>query len=140
MDYNPGNTSTNADIDQVSQHHLLSISKWTKFIAMTGFFFGGIILLLLVTVGSIVLQQFRSMTSMGFNESASLLVAIVIVVMLVVFIWLYFLLRASMYIRKGLENRNNMELAEGFKALRIYFTISFIFSIFGILSTLQSFA
>jgi hypothetical protein len=71
---------------------------------------------------------------------AGALIAIVLVVLLVMGCWLFFLFRASTLLKKGVQSRDTAQLAEGFKAMRIYFIFSFIISLLSMLSTLQSFA
>jgi hypothetical protein len=126
-------------MDSTTQHHLHAISKWAKFIAITGFFFGAVVILLLATASTLVIDQFSALLSVG-GDQLTFLIVVVVIAMLIVFIWLYFLLRASHLLKKGLDHRNSHDIAEGFKAMRIYFIISFVFSILSIISTLQTFA
>ncbi len=128
------------NMDSVTQNHLLSVSKWTKFISVTVFVGAGLIVLLLALAGSAVVTQFSELTRFDSGGSLSLIVGIIAVAMIIVFVWAYFLFRASSLLKKGLQTRNSNDIAEGFKALRIFFIISFVFYVLGILGTVQSFA
>lgn len=127
------------NMDSNTQSHLLAISKWTRFISITGFVVGGLCLILFAAFGSAILKQFSALFSFGSADLAGALIALVLVVFLLFGCWLYFLFRASNLLKSGLQNRDTRQLAEGFKAMRIYFVFSFVISLLNILSTLQSF-
>ena len=127
------------NMDSNTQSHLLSISKWTKFISVTGFVVGGLFLLLLAAYGAAIIKQFSSVFSFGDSDLAGALIAIVLAGCLLMGFWLYFLFRASTLLKRGLQNRDTALLADGFKAMRIYFVFSFVISILSMLTTLQSF-
>jgi hypothetical protein len=127
------------NMDSNTQSHLLAISKWTKFISVTGFVVGGLFLLLLAAFGAQIVKQFSSLFSFGDADLAGALIALVLAGCLLMGFWLYFLFRASTLLKRGLQNRDTAQLADGFKAMRIYFVFSFVISILSMLSTLQSF-
>jgi hypothetical protein len=127
------------NMDSNTQSHLLAISKWTKFISITGFVVGGLFLLLFAAFGSVIIKQFSALFSFGSADLAGALIALVLAVLLLFGFWLYFLFRASALLKSGLQNRDTAKLADGFKAMRIYFVFSFVISVLSMLSTLQSF-
>ena len=126
------------EMDGTSQNNLLSISKWAKFISVTGFVIGALMLLGLAIGGTRILEQLAALTSLGQSDIAEAFIIGVIVVMAFLGAWIYFLFRTSTLIRRGLQSRNNSDLAEGFKAMRIYFVFSMIVSLLSILGTLFS--
>ena len=126
------------DMDYTAQANLLSISKWTRFISITGLVVGVLLLLLLATAGSRIIEQISAFTAFGEGNFAGVLIAAIIIVFAFAGTWLYFLFKASSLIKRGLQNRNTDILAQGFKAMRIYFVFSMIFSILSILGTLTS--
>ncbi len=138
MEQNQDQSLFDMNMDASTQGHLLSISKWTKFISVTGFVVGGIVLILLAAYGTEIMKQFSKLLSFGDADFAGMLIAIVLVAFLLMGCWLYFLFRASTLLRKGLQSRDTTQLSEGFKSMRIYFVFSFIISVLSILSTLQS--
>lgn len=125
-------------LDADAQSSLLSVSKWTNFIAVTGFIIGALVLILAAAYGSEIIQSFSALLSIGGGEevAGTILVVLGIVVVLLA-VWIYFLLRASGLIRRGLASRNSAMLADGFRAMRIYFVISFVISLLSLLSTLS---
>lgn len=125
-------------LDAEGQASILSVSKWTSFIAITGFIIGGLVLILAAIYGSEIIQSFSALLSIGGEEdmAGAILVVLAIVVVLLC-VWLYFLLRASGLLRKGLASRDSAMLADGFRAMRIYFVISFVISLLSLLSTLS---
>ena len=126
------------DMDNTAQANLLSISKWTRFISITGFVVGALLLLLMTVAGSQVIGQISALTAFGEGNFAGAVIAVVIIVFAFAGTWLYFLFKASSLIKRGLQNRNTDTLAQGFKAMRIYFVFSMIFSVLSILGTLTS--
>ncbi|MDZ4810116.1 MAG: hypothetical protein SGI96_17910 [Bacteroidota bacterium] len=139
MEQNQDQSLFDMNMDSTTQSHLLSISKWTKFISITGFVIGGLFLLLLAAYGSEIIDRVSVLFTVGDADLAGAVIAIVLVAMLLIGFWLFFLLRASTLLKRGLQNRNTVQLADGFKAMRIYFVFSFVISILSMLSTLQSF-
>jgi hypothetical protein len=139
MDQNQESSLFDVEIDPQVQTYLSTISKWTKFIAITGFVVGAIFLLAILVSGEELFTQVSSL----FMTDVDSLVGVLIVVMVIIFVmcgaWLYFLLRASTLIKKALLNKNPADLAEAFKAFRNFFIISIIFSALSILSTLATF-
>lgn len=136
MEENQSSSLFEMQMDNQSQSHLLSISKWTRFISVTGFVAGGLMLLLIVAVGERMLDALTALTSLGQQNVAGAILAIVVIVFVLLAAWLFFLFKASSFLKKGLQSRNNNELAEGFKALKNYFTLSALISVLSILGTL----
>jgi uncharacterized membrane protein YdbT with pleckstrin-like domain len=124
-------------LDAEAQSSLLSVSKWTNFIAITGFIIGGLVLALAAAYGTQILQSFSELLSIGGNEEVAGVILVVIVIAIVlVAVWLYFLMKASRLIKRGLSSRNSAIMADGFRAMRVYFVISFVISLLSLLSTL----
>ena len=82
MEQNQDQSLFDMNMDASTQSHLLSISKWTKFISVTGFVVGGIVLLLLAAYGKEILKQFSILLSFGDADFAGVLIAIVLVAFL----------------------------------------------------------
>jgi hypothetical protein len=125
------------DIDSTDQAYLLSVSKWTRMIAITGFVVCGLMLLLLAAFGSRIATLIASLSGLGQGNLAGILIAVIIVVFAYAAIWLYFLFKSSNLLKKGLQNRSAIDLAEGFKAMRIYFVLSMIISTISILGSIS---
>ena len=139
MEHNQDQSLFDMNMDSSTQSHLLSISKWTKFISIVGFVICGLVLLLLAVYGAKITEQLSVLFSFGNSELAGALIAVVLVVLLLFGFWIYFLFKVSNLLRNGLQSRDTVLLADGFKAMRIYFIFSFVISVLSLLSSLQSF-
>lgn len=137
------------EIDNYAQNHLSSISRWGKFISVTGFIFLGLILLLMVFVGQRFIVAFSELMPGGdlggegispseFNTVLWLLVAGVIIYWLLFVAWCYFLYRASILFKKGLITRNVVDISSGFSSLRGFFVCSIVISALSILTVLYT--
>lgn len=138
MDHQQESSLFDIQMDADAQTSLLSISKWAKFVAVTGIIIGVIVLILALAYGPQIIQAFTAMFSIGMNqEEAGMLIAILVIAVLLVSFWLYFLLRTSNLLNRGLESRSSAQLAAGFRSMRVYLVISFIISLLSILSAIS---
>lgn len=125
------------NMDDTSQGHLLSISKWTRFISVTGLVIGALLLIAFVLGGQKIFEQLSALTVLGQRNIAGGLIAVVVIVFALLGGWIYFLFKASNLIRRGLQKRDSIELAEGFRSMRIYFVFSMIISLLTIFGTIM---
>jgi len=138
MEPNQEQSLFDTSMDHVTQEHLQSVSKWTRFISITAFVALGLVLIIMLVAGSQLTSQLSSLPGFGGMEMAGAMIAIVIVVLLIVGLWVYFLFKASNLLNNGLQNRDSAMLAEGFRAMKTYFIISFVLSILSLLSSLTT--
>ena len=125
------------DIDQFGQNHLNTISKWGKFLAITFLIILIVGILMLATQYNLIIDGAAKMMKMD-NQAGSLVIIAIVVGMALVFSVLFFLLRGCTLIKQGLLSQNSDRIADGFKALKVVFTISVVASILAILSSLYS--
>ena len=125
------------DIDAVGQNHLNSVTKWGKFISVTLLIIVALGVLGLATQYQKIIDQIGSLMAFD-NKAAGILLAIVIIFIGVILVLLFFLLRACSLIRQGIVSQNSDRIAEGFKALKVVFTLGIIFSSLSILSTIYT--
>ena len=133
----PGTSLFEMDIDAVGQNHLRSVSKWGKFISIT--------LLIIVALGVIglatqydqIIRQIGDLMAFD-NKTAGILLAFVILFIGLILFFLFYLLRACSLIKQGLVAQNSDRIAEGFKAMKVVFTMGIIFSTLSILSTIYA--
>lgn len=130
------------EIDTYAQNHLNTISRWGKFIAVTGFIVLGLCILLIITLGQRIILALRQLFGDLGTDSGDVssilwvLVAVIIVYIALYAAWCYFLLRASTLFKKGLITRNSNDISEGFSALKNLFVVSIVVALLSILSTL----
>ena len=138
MDQQQESSLFDIHMDNQAQSSLLAISKWAKFVAVTGIIIGAIVLVLAISYGPQIIQAFSALLSLGTNqEEAGVLIATLVIAVLLVSFWLYFLLRTSNLLNQGLESRSSALLAAGFRSMRVYFVISFVMSLLSIISALS---
>ena len=123
--------------DSTTQGHLGSISKWGKFISITGIASVALLLLVIAATGQQVIDYISAVMSLD-DKLAGILIALLVIIGGLFLAWLFFLLRACILIKQGLVSRDSERLADGFKALKIFFIISMVFSILFILGTVSS--
>jgi hypothetical protein len=135
------------EIDTYAQNHLNTISKWGRFISITGLIVLGLYVLLIITLGQTIIIAIRELLAGDTGMQAGvrsdevsgiiwMLVAIVIIFILLGAAWCYFLLRASTLFKKGLITRNSNDISDGFTSLKNLFIVSIIITTIFILSTL----
>jgi hypothetical protein len=134
----PGTSLFEMDLDASGQNHLNTISKWGKFIAITGLIIVALALLGLATQYQVIADRIGGLFSFN-NDVAGILIAVLVIFGGLIIILFIFLLRACTLIKQGLVSQNSDRIADGFKALKVVFTISIIFSsltILGVILTL----
>ncbi len=137
MEPNQSSSLFEMQADGLAQSRLNSISKWSKFIAIVVLIMVIITAIFLFVAKDQIIEAFSSMVALD-NRATGVLIGIIVVVMGLVIIWLVALFRAATFIKQGLLSKNSDRLAEGFKAMRIFFAISVVFSVLSILGTLTS--
>jgi hypothetical protein len=131
----PGTSLFEMDIDALGQSHLNTISKWGKFVSITLLIIVLLGILGLATQYDKIIDQIGDLRAFD-NTTAGILLAVVIVFIGVLLLVLFFLLRACILIKQGLVAQNSDRIADGFKALKVVFIISIIFSALTILSSI----
>ena len=126
------------NLDSVTQNHLLGISKWTKFISLSIAIAIALFIVAMLAIGSQFLQAFSQYSFMMGSDSILVIVLIFLVIFAIMGVWLYFLYRTSTKLRKGLETRSSTDIADGLKSLKIFFVISFVFSLLSLLTTITT--
>jgi hypothetical protein len=125
------------DIDSVAQNRLNTISKWGKFIAITVLVLLILVVLVLATQYDVFIDQITAMLALD-SDVMGVIIAVLAVVGVLCFIWIIYLLRACSFIKQGLMTQNSDRISEGFKSFKVVFTVSIVFSVLGILTSLYS--
>jgi hypothetical protein len=137
MEDNQSSSIFEMELDSYDELHLQSISKWSRFIAVTCIVLMAVFLVIFISMGQQIIEAISKLGFLGFDfDLGSLIWAIIIVVIIMAGTWFYFLLRSAILIKRGIQSKNIQEIAAGFNALKIYFIISFVISVLGILGSL----
>ena len=114
------------DVDQESSAHLLTTSKWTRFIAILFFVACALAILLLFTGGMRSfgnLSRLSNIPLFGMEETGIFLV-IAFIFIAMYFVTYFFLFRFSNFTREALVSENTETLNKGLKSLKTYFILS----------------
>jgi hypothetical protein len=141
MENNQDDSFLQMHLDYDGGHILTETVRWSRFLAIVGIVGLSICLLAFALAGTFVLAALTKLAP-GLDALAGLGSAIVIVVMLVIFAVfgyvVYMLYRFSILTRRAIDQQDQAILAEGMKCLKIYFIISGMFAILGLLGNLMT--
>lgn len=142
MNMEPMDHLTEADlsVDREVTTQLAETAKWTKFIGVT-FFVCCALMVLALTVASASLPRIMDKFSSSFGALGSagtaFMVIFIILFVLVLCALAYFLVNFSAKVKAGIELENTESLNKGLNSLKLYFIISAVLAILGILSSLK---
>ncbi len=139
MENNQEDSFLQMHLDYDGGHILTETVRWSRFLAIVGIVGISICLLAFALAGTFLLAALSKLAP-GLEALAGMGSAIIIVVVLVIFgvfgYVVYMLYRFSVLTRKAIDQQDQTILAEGMKCLKIYFIISGIFAILGLLGNL----
>ena len=126
-------------VDQTASKNLSEVSRWAKFLSITGFVFMGCMLIVFIAMRSQITSTLSQVIP-GFAEVNSLgvLVAFFIIIAGIVFLLMYFLFRGSTLIKKGIETKSQDMFNNGLASLKAYFMMYGILAIIALISNFVS--
>lgn len=136
MDQDQSSSLFEMELDQSGQANILAVSKWTRFISIVGIVCIALVLIALAANGQEILVGLGALYSFEDSDVAVTLLVLVLLVIAFFCVWVFFLLKASNLLKKGILGKNATDIAEGFRAMKTFFILSVIISIFSILSTI----
>ena len=129
------------NLDYDGGNILTETVRWSRFLSIVGLIGLALCALAFTLLGTALIAAF-SRFAPGLEQLGALGGAIVIAVALAVIAFLGFvvfmLYRFSVLTRKGIENQDQVLFARGMNCLKIYFIISGIFAILGLVFNLLS--
>jgi len=138
MDRDQSSSLFEMELDQSGQANILAVSKWTRFISIVGIVCIALVLIAFAASGQEILANLGYLYSFGDSDMAVTLLVLVLLVIAFFCVWVFFLLKASNLLKKGILGKNATDIAEGFRAMKIFFILSVIISVVSILSTILS--
>ena len=122
-------------VDQTASKNLSEVSRWAKFLSITGFVFMGCMLIVFIAMRSQIASTLSQVIP-GFADVNSLgvLVAFFIIIAGIVFLLMYFLFRGSILIKKGIETKSQDMFNNGLASLKAYFMMYGILAIIALIS------
>lgn len=125
------------DLSPGIQHAVTSIGKWGKLISIIGFSIGAFMVVIFLVAGAAMFKAFEQ--AMPVQGLYSGLVIMFFILFFIAAAVLYFLYKGSTLLQRGIQQRNNTLIAEGFSYLKRFFLVSAIVSGLGLLVNLFSF-
>lgn len=107
------------EIEQSTLKQLNTARKWAMFLAIIGFIFLGIMIVVGLIAGTF-LKTFSSGEN-NFGISDSLMFIPVLLIGLIYFFPVLFLFRFSKYISRSIQNLDNIQFHRAIKNLKLYF-------------------
>jgi hypothetical protein len=129
------------NLDYDGGHILRETVRWSRFLSIVGIVGISLMVLVFALAGTALMAVLPTLAP-GIAGLAGMGTAIIILLLLVIFAILGFmtfmLYRFSVLTRKGIDRRDQAAFTEGMKCLKIYFIISGIFAILGLLFNLST--
>lgn len=139
MENNHDDSFLQMQLDNDGSHILQQTVRWSRFLAIVGIVALLLCLLVLALAGSAIMAMVSTLAP-AFAGLVGMSGAIVIVFVLVAVAIggyvVYMLFQFSTLTRKAIEHQDQALLAEGMKCLKVYFVISGVFAILGLLGNL----
>jgi hypothetical protein len=107
------------EIEQSTLKQLNTARKWAMFLAIIGFIFLGIMIVVGLIAGTF-LKTFSS-GEYNFGISDSLMFIPILLIGLIYFFPVLFLFRFSKYISRAIQNLDNLQFHKAIKNLKLYF-------------------
>lgn len=128
-------------LDYDGGHILHETVRWSRFLSIVGIVGIALMVLVLALAGTALAAALPTLAP-SIAGLADLGTAIVVVVLLVIIAILGFtvfmLYRFSVLTRRGIDRQDQAAFTEGIKCLKIYFILSGIFAILGLLGNFSS--
>src|SRR5450759_3364512 len=131
------------EIEQETLKHLNTTRKWAMFVAIIGFIFLGLVIIIGAIAGTFLTAFNSGEKSLGIPES--LMFVPILVIAVIYFFPILFLFRFSKYSSRAIQNFDKLEFNKAIKNLKYYFAyfgiliiISFLYYILVIIAARSS--
>lgn len=118
METNP--ESPKIELDQGALNHLNTARKWSMFLAILGFIFLGLFVLIGLATGTF-LSAFSS-GAKGIGVPGALIIVLFVILGVACFLPVLFLFKFSKHMTKAVNSIDKQEINKAFRSLKFYFT------------------
>ena len=126
-------------VDQTASKNLSDAARWAKFLSVTGFVCMGLMVIFFLSMHSQIASALSQVIPGFANiDSFGMLTTIIIVVAGIGSLFMYFLFRGAILIKRGLETKSQETFNNGLASLKNYFIMYGILAIIGLISNLVS--
>ncbi len=118
------------DFDITSQEEIRSTAKWTRLLGILLLIVIGITVIMFLTLGTVLVQQFFSeFDSEGAGSILGLVIAVLVIVGGIVGFMAFLLFRGGKRILTAINTRDQAVLVQGLNDIKIYFGIFGVFTV-----------
>jgi len=123
-------------VETSAQRSLASASTWARFLAILGFVFIGLILILFAIAGAGAITALERVMPFDMAAMAGLLIVVVLIVCAVIGVLCYLLLKGANLTKKGIITNDQAVFNAGLASYRTYFMLYGILSVISFLINL----
>ena len=123
-------------VETSTQRSLASASTWARFLAILGFVFIGLILILFAVAGAGAISALERVMPFDMAAMAGLLIVVVLIVCAVIGVLCYLLLKGANLTKKGIITNDQAVFNAGLASYRTYFMLYGILSVISFLINL----
>ena len=123
-------------VETSAQRSLASASTWARFLAILGFVFIGLILILFAIAGAGAISALERVMPFDMAAMAGLLIVVVLIVCAVIGVLCYLLIRGANLTKKGIITNDQAVFNAGLASYRTYFMLYGILSVISFLINL----
>ena len=141
METNQQESILQMHLDYDGGHILQDTVRWSRFLSIVGFIGLGIFTLVIALAGTALvalLSRFSPELAALGGLGAAIVIIFALVFVAIFGFTFYMLYRFSTLTRRAIQHQDQGTFAEGMKCLKIYFVISGIFGLLGLLTNLLS--
>ena len=123
-------------VETSTQRSLASAGTWARFLAILGFVFIGLILILFAFAGAGAIGALEKVMPFDMAAMAGLLIVVVLIVCAVIGVLCYLLLKGANLTKKGIITNDQAVFNAGLASYRTYFMLYGILSVISFLINL----
>lgn len=120
---------TELNLNAASKSFLREIAGWTKFLAILGFVFVGLLVLIAIFAGTIYSSVFGALAINSAIDFGLLMTAVYLIVALIYFFPILFLYKFSVRLKKALQSKEDEDLTGALEMLKSHYKFIGVFTI-----------
>lgn len=120
---------TELNLNAASKSFLREIAGWTKFLAILGFVFVGLLVLIAIFAGTIYSSVLGALAINSAIDFGLLMTAVYLIVALIYFFPILFLYKFSVRLKKALQSKEDEDLTGALEMLKSHYKFIGVFTI-----------
>lgn len=124
-------------VDETASKNLSDAARWAKFLSIIGFVGIGLMIIICLSFQARIVDALSELLPATTN-GLTFILTIMVIVAIIFGVLLYFLFRASILMKRGIETKNQEVFNNGLASLKAYFTMYGILTILGLIFSITS--